>query len=137
LNHFRPAFTLIEILVSVLILSGSIVLVLKIHSQNHEQIVYLTERNKNVFEDSFFLGKNTLRYHKDEKNAYEMIQKEIKIDKYESRQILEKIKRHIFIPEPILLSADETENAPAATIDEIKLKGDYSSSYFRFNMNTF
>ena len=137
MKRLRHAFTLIEILVSVLILSVSIVMVLKIHSQNHEQVVYITERNKHVLEDSLFLGRQVYRYHKDEKSAYDLIQQDVRIDKYESRKILEKIERKIYIPEQIRLMEGEGDNGPAATVDEIKLKGEYSSAYFHFNIDTF
>jgi hypothetical protein len=138
LKRLRPAFTLIEILVSVLILSGSIVLVLKIHSQNHEQIIYITERNKHVLEDSLFLGQQAFRYHNMEKSAYDLISNETKIETRESRKILEKITRKIYIPEEIRLSTEEEETeGPAATVSEIMLKSDFSSSYYDFTINSF
>jgi len=134
----RPAFTLIEILISVLILSTSIVYILKIYGQNHEQIVYITQRNAHALEDSLFLGKDVLRYHKEEKSAYDLIEREIKVDNFESRKILKNIKRTIFIPEPITLSPEEEgDETPAAVINEIKLKGDYASTYFRFDLQSF
>lgn len=137
MKSLRQAFTLVEILVSVLILSGSIVMVLKIHSQNHKQVVYITERNKHVLEDSFFLDQSVLRYHKSEKNAYDIVFQEVRIDKYESRQLLKKVKRKIYIPEQIRLFADEGESTPSAVLDEIKLKEAYVSSYFHFTIQTF
>jgi prepilin-type N-terminal cleavage/methylation domain-containing protein len=137
LRTFRPAFTLIEILVSVLILSGTIVYVLQVHSQNHEQIVYISERNKHAMEDSLFLTPDVLRYHKSEKSAYDLLQDRMHVEKFESRKILKALKRHIFIPETITIAPEEEMEGPAAVIDEIKLKGTYSSSYFRFKINTF
>jgi len=138
LKPLRPGFTLIEILISVLILSTSIVYILKIYGQNHEQIVYITQRNAHALEDSLFLSKDVLRYHKEEKSAYDLIEREMKIDDFESRRILKNIKRTIFIPEPITLSPEEEgDESPAATVNEIKLKGDYASTYFRFNLQSF
>jgi prepilin-type N-terminal cleavage/methylation domain-containing protein len=133
----RPAFTLIEILVSVLILSGSIVFVLKIHSQNHEQIIYITERNKHVLEDSLFLGQQAFRYHNMEKSAYDLISNETRIESDESRKILEKISRRIYIPEPLRLTAKEESEGPAATVNGIMLKSDFSSSYYDFTIDRF
>ncbi len=138
MKSVRPAFTLIEILVSVLILSGAIVYVLKVHSQNHEQIVYVTERNRHALEDSLFLGKEVLRYHKSEKNAYDLLQNSgLKVDKFESRKILKALKRQITIPEPITLLPDEEAQGPAATVDQILIKDTYSSRYYRFKIQTF
>jgi len=132
----RPAFTLIEILISVLILSGTIVYALKIHSQNHEQIVYISERNKLSLQDSLFVAEDTLKYHKDTKTAYDIIEKYFKIDDLKSREILKKISRVYFIPEPIQLMA-EGEITPSAVVDEIKIKDKFSSFYFHFKINSF
>jgi hypothetical protein len=131
-----PAFTLIEVLISVLILSGTIVYALKIHSQNKEQIVYISERSKLSLEDSLFVADDTLKYHKDTKTAYDIIEKYFRIDKLKSRKILKNISREYFIPEPIQLIADESD-APAATVDEIKTKDKFSASYFHFKINSF
>ncbi|MCF6205628.1 MAG: prepilin-type N-terminal cleavage/methylation domain-containing protein [Sulfurovum sp.] len=136
MKTLRPAFTLIEILVSVLILSGAIVYVLKIHSQNHEQITYISERNKHALEDTLFLGKEVLRYHKSEKSAYDLLQNEIKVDDFKSRRILKALKRHIYIPEPIDLSPEEETQGPAAIVNEIKIKADYPATYFRFELRS-
>ena len=136
MKTLRPAFTLIEILVSVMILSGAIVYVLKVHSQNHEQIAYIVERNKHALEDSLFLTDKILRYHKSEKSAYDLLQDELKVDKFESRKILKEMKREIYIPQPINLLPDEETEGPAAIIREIKIKGVYSSSYFRFELQS-
>ena len=138
MKNIRPAFTLSEILISVLILSGAIVYVLKVHSQNYEQIVYISERNRHALEDSLFLGKEVLRYHQSEKNAYDLLQNSgFKVDKYESRKILKALKRQITIPEPIALMPDEEAQGPAATVDRILIKDTYSSRYFRFKIQTF
>jgi len=132
----RPAFTLIEILISVLILSGTIVYALKIHSQNHEQIVYISERNKLSLQDSLFVAEDALKYHKDTKTAYDIIEKHFKVDDRKSREILKKISREYFIPEQIQLMA-EGEITPSAVIDEIKIKDQFSSFYFHFKINSF
>ena len=133
---FRPAFTLIEVLISVLILSGTIVYALKIHSQNREQIIYISERSKLSLQDSLFVAEDTLRYHKDTKTAYDIVEKYFKVDDLKSRNILKKISREYFIPETIQLIADETET-PTAVVDEIKIKDQFSSSYFHFKINSF
>ena len=132
----RSAFTLIEVLISVLILSGTIVYALKIHSQNHEQIVYISERNKLSLQDSLFVAEDTLRYHKDTKTAYDIIEKHFKVDDLKSREILKKISREYFIPETIQLMA-EGEITPSAVVDEIKIKDKFSSFYFHFKINSF
>jgi len=140
MNTQRPAFTLIEILVSVLILSTSIVYILKIYEQNHEQAIYVSRRNTYALQDSLFLDIQTLNYHKDEKNAYDLLSNYFTVDKLKSRKILKNITRTIFIPEPERITADGESGmsgGPAAEIDEIKLKGTFSSSYFHFKIESF
>jgi len=135
-SNLNAAFTLIEVLVSVVILSGSIVYALRIHSQNHEQIVYISERAKLSLQDSLFLGEDTLSYHKDTKSAYDILQRYFRIDERKSRKILQEIEREYYIPESIKL-AEDAEGIPSATINEIKIKDKFSSSYFHFKINTF
>ncbi|MCB4742947.1 MAG: prepilin-type N-terminal cleavage/methylation domain-containing protein [Sulfurovum sp.] len=137
MKTLRSAFTLVEILISVMILSGAIVYVLKLHSQSREQIIYVSQHNKHTLEDSLFLSKNIFRYHKSKKSAYDLLPKSLKPRHFQSRDILKKLERNIYIPEPInLLSKEEeeTQNLSAAA-EEIKLKGNYSSYFFRFNMH--
>ena len=132
----QPAFTLIEVLVSVLIMSGAIVYTMKIHSNTHEEIVYISEKSKLALEDSLFLADDTFSYNKDKKSAYDIVQRYFKIDKFESRDILKNISREYTIPEPIELKADE-EGVPAAIVNEIKIKDNFSSAYFHFKLNSF
>ncbi len=131
----KPAFTLIEVLVSVLIISGSIVYALKIHSQNHEQILYISERSKLSLQDSLFLAEDVRAYNKDTKEAYDILSRYFRIDNFKSREILKQISRTYFIPEPIQLT-DEEEGQPSGTVEEIKIKDKYSSSYFHFKINS-
>lgn len=136
-KRMRPAFTIIEILISVLIISVSIIYVLKIHSGNREQIIYISERNKRSLSDSLFLDRTVLRYHKDKKNAYEMLQREVKIKELKSREILKKEEREIFIPEEIVIVPPPDVPGASAIVNEVKLKGEHSSSYWHFKITHF
>ncbi|NOR55747.1 MAG: hypothetical protein GQ531_06015 [Sulfurovum sp.] len=134
-KHLRPAFTIIEILVSVIILSYSIVYVLKIHSSNHEQIVYISERNKHTLSDSLYLSKNVLKYHKNKKSAYELVENDIKLKELESRNILKEDERSVFIPQAIIVTPPAELGGPSFVIQEVKLKGEHSSIYWHFELN--
>ncbi len=132
----RSAFTIIEILISVIIISVSIIFVLKLHSQNHEQIVYISERNKLSLQDSLFLTDDVIRYHKDRKEAYEVLEKHFKVKESKSRELLKKNARDFFIPEPInILPVDGY--GPTAIVDEIMLKDKHSSIYYHFKITGF
>ncbi len=134
-KHLRPAFTIIEILVSVIILSYSIVYVLKIHSSNHEQIVYISERNKHTLSDSLYLSTEVLKYHKDKKSAYDLLENDIKLKNLQSRNILKEDERSVFIPHPIVLTPPPELGGPSFVIQEVKLKGKHSAIYWHFELN--
>jgi hypothetical protein len=134
LKQLRPAFTIIEILVSVIILSLAIIPVLKVHTSNQEQIVYLSERNKRSLQDSLFLSSNILNHHQDNKTAYEILEKFFKIKEQESREILKKTSRDVFIPEEIRIIPLEEQGGPTAIVNEIMLKDKHSSIYYDFKL---
>ncbi|SFZ97354.1 hypothetical protein MNB_SV-5-283 [hydrothermal vent metagenome] len=127
------AFTLIEVLISVIILSGSIVYALQIHSQTREQIIYISERNKLSLQDSLFVSSDALSYDKDTKEAYDVIYRYFRVENLKSREILKNISRTYDIPEPLRLGNDEDE-LPGAVIDIIKIKDKYISTYYHFKI---
>jgi len=133
----RPAFTIIEILISVLIISFSIIYVLKIHTSNHEQIVYISERNKRALEDSLYLTKNILKHHQDTKSAYDLLERDFKIKNSKSRAILKENKRSIYIPEEIRIVPPPDIPGPTAVVNEVKIKGKHSSVYWHFEITSF
>ena len=133
----RAGFTILEILISVIIISFSIIYVLKIHTSNHEQIVYISERNKRALEDSLYLTKNILKHHQDKKSAYDILERQIRIKELDSRDILKKNERKIFIPEEIRIVPPPNTPGPTATVNEVKLKGKHSSIYWHFKITSF
>jgi len=137
LKQLRPAFTIIEILISVIIISLAIIPVLKIHTENHEQIVYISERNKRALQDSLYLSSNILQHHQDNKTAYEVLERLFKIKEQESREILKKSSRDVFIPEEIKIISLEEQSGPTAIVNEVMLKDKHSSNYYHFKLEGF
>ena len=137
MKPLRPAFTIIEILISVIILSLAIVPVLKVHTDNHEQIVYISERNKRALQDSLYLSTAILQQHKDTKTAYDILTGSFKINELKSREILKKSRREIYIPEAINISPLPEQGGPTAIVNEVMLKDKHSSSYYFFKLNAF
>jgi len=133
----RRGFTIIEVLISVLIISFGIISVLQIHSENENQIIYISKRNKLSLQDSIFLTSNIIDYHMDKKSAYDILSKFMRIKKDESREILKNSYRNIFIPEPIEIKPPPNEKGPVADINEIMLKDKYSSTYYQFKVKSF
>ena len=136
MKTLRPAFTLIEILISVVILSGAFLHVLKVHTANREHIIYLSERNKQSLQDSLYLSKNILRHHKDNKTAYEILERHFSIKEDESRQALKKSSRDIFIPKEIKIIPPPDTRGPTALVNEVKLKDKHSSYYWHFKIQS-
>lgn len=137
MKQLRPAFTIIEILISVIIITLAIIPVLKVHTDNHKQIVYISERNKRALQDSLFVSSNILQHHQDNKSAYEMLEKSFKIKERESRESLKKISRDVFIPEAINIVAAEEQGGPSATVNTIMIKDKHSSIYYSFTLGGF
>jgi hypothetical protein len=121
----------------VIIISLAIIPVLKVHTENHEQIVYISERNKRALQDSLYLGSNILQHHKDNKSAYDILERSFKINEQKSREILKKSSRDIFIPEEIKVISAEEQGGPAAIVNEVMLKDKHSSYYFHFRLEGF
>ena len=138
MSKLRSAFTIIEILVSIVIISFSILFVLRLHSDTREHIIYLSERNKQALQDSLFLTDNVLRYHKSTKSAYDIIERKMKVKEDESRQILKKYERSIYIPEEIRITPPPPpRRGPRALVNEVKLKDQHSSYYWHVDIQSF
>lgn len=136
-NILHPAFTIIELLVSVVIISFAILYVLQLYATNKQQIVYISERNKRSLEDSLYLTHNILKYHKDRKSADDILIKYFKIKEFDSREILKKNERSIYIPEEIRIIPPPDRPGPVAIVNEVKLKGKHSSIYWRVKITRF
>ena len=136
LKPSRPAFTLIEVIISVTIISIVVLSVIEISSRSSDSAVYLSKRNMISFQDSYFLSGNINRYDKDTKTAYDILSSTFKITEHESRKVLKNISRDITIPEPTNIPS-LGDMGPSAQIGKVILKDQYSSTYFRFGIDSF
>ena len=131
----RKAFTIMEILISVIIISIAILFVLKISTNNQEQILYILDRNNRALEDSLYIKKENILYHKENKTALEILEKSFKIKKDETKNLLKESNRSIFAPEPIEIEPPEDmKGAPTLYLQELLLKGRHSSKYYYFSL---
>ena len=126
----HQAFTIIEVLVSVILISIVALGAVKLRQESREMALYLSDRGKSELSNTLFLGKEAMRYHKEKKDAYTLISKSIKISDMTSREILKNTTRSIYISDPIKLSDDTLP----IKVNEILLKGDYSSRFIHFEM---
>ena len=123
----KRAFTIIEVIVSVIIISIVVLGLTKINRQNIDMADYVSSRNKSELSNTLFLTKEAYKYDKSEKDAYTLLQK-MGISKLETRQYLKKLKRKIYIDRDIKLK----KMVVPLNVQAIMLKSKYATKYYRF-----
>ena len=135
MNHIKKAFTLIEVIMSVIIVSIVVMGALQLQEQNSDMATYLMKRGNAELDNSLFLTQRVQRYDKSKKNAYDLLVDEFQIKDDKSRQLLKKIEKKINITEATPIPVGATEDSPPLFTfysNEILLKGKYPSRYFTF-----
>jgi len=131
----RQAFTLIEVIMSVIIVSIVVMGAMELQSKNRDMAIYITQRGNSELDNSLFLTQKAYRYDKDEKDAYEILRDEFNIRDDESKEVLKNIVKKINITEDkdIPISMEEG-GEPIFTFytNEILLKGKYPARYYNF-----
>ncbi len=131
----RRAFTLIEIIMSVIIVSIIVMGAMKLQDRNREMAIYIQQRGNSELDNSLFLTDKVYRYDKSEKDAYELVRDEFNIKDDISRELLKKITKKINITEDkdIPISIEEGSE-PIFTFytNEVLLKGKYPARYYNF-----
>jgi prepilin-type N-terminal cleavage/methylation domain-containing protein len=131
----KKAFTLIEVIMSVIIVSIVVMGAMELQNKNREMAIYIAQRGNSELDNSLFLTKNIYKYNKDEKDAYELLRDEFNIKDDNSREILKTITKKINITEDkdIPISIEEG-GEPIFTFytNEILLKGKYPARYYNF-----
>ena len=131
----KKAFTLIEVIMSVVIVSIVVMGALKLQGENSNMASYLMKRGNAELDNALFLTDRVLRYDKSKKNAYEVLVDEFQIKDDESRQLLKKIEKKINITDAEPIPVGATEDSPAIFTfysNEILLNAEYPSRYYTF-----
>jgi len=131
----KKAFTLIEVIMSVIIVSIVVMGALQLQEQNSDMATYLLKRGNAEFDNSLFLTEKIQRYTKDKKTAYDLLLDEFKIKEFDTRDLLKKIEKNIIITEAEAIPVGETEGSPPIFTffsNEILLKGQYPARYYTF-----
>ena len=131
----KKAFTLIEVMVSVIIVSIVVMGALRLHGQNTDMATYVMKRGSAELDNSLFLTERAERYDKSKKSAYDILVDEFSIKDDESRSVLKKIEKNINITEAVPIPVGETEDEPALFTfysNEVLLKGKYPARYYTF-----
>jgi prepilin-type N-terminal cleavage/methylation domain-containing protein len=134
MNKSDNAFTLIEVIMSVIIVSIVVMGALKLQGQNSDMATYLLKRGNSELDNSLFLTERVQRYSKDKKSAYDILADEFTIKEDESRVILKSIKKKINITDevPIEVGNPETNMKLTFYSNEILLKGNYPARYYTY-----
>ena len=115
-----------EIMVSVVLIAIVVLGIIKIQKENIFMAKYIAGRVQSELGNTLFLGKEVIRYNKDEKDAYTLLKKmSIRSDK--SKEILKKITRKIYVSDPLPI-----EKLPIPIeLRAVMLKSEYSARFYR------
>ena len=131
----KKAFTLIEVIMSVIIVSIVVMGAMKLQDKNRDMAIYISQRGNSELDNSLFLTKQAYRYDKDEKDAYELLRDRFNIKDSKSKEILKHIRKKINITEEKDIPITITEDGPPVFTfytNEILLKGKYPARYYNF-----
>lgn len=133
----RPAFTLIEVIMAVIIVVIVVTGAMEMQGKNQDMAFYISKRGSGELDNSLFLTQNAYRYDKDEKDAFELIRDEFEIKEMDSREALKKIVKKINITEEQEIPISLEENGPPLFMfysSETLLKGEYPARYYNFRL---
>lgn len=123
----RKGFTIIEIIISVVIIAIVTLTLAKINRQNTNMVDYVTNRNKHELTNTLFLSKEAFKYNKSERDAYTLLSK-MGIKNSKVREYLKKVKRKIYTQNSI----STNKMVVPVQLNAIMLKSQFSTRYYRF-----
>ncbi len=135
LNHSKRAFTLIEVIVAVVLVSIVVMGSMDLQSKTQDMARYIIERGKNELDNSLYLTSQAYRYDKDEKDAYALIRTEFDIKDEKSKKALKSILKKINITEDEEMPVKMKEGDPPIFTfytNEVLLKSKYPARYYNF-----
>ncbi len=130
----KQAFTLIEVIISVIIVSIVVMGAMQLQEKNSDMASYLLKRGDSELDNSLFLTKKVQRYSNDKKSSYDLLVDEFSIKDFDSRDILKKIEKKINITEALPIPVGVDGDTPQFVFysNEILLNGDYPARYYTF-----
>jgi len=127
-SKVQRGFTLIEILVSVVLISTVILGILKIRQHNSAIIEYLDRRVESELADSLFLERPFHESVSKLDNALKLLS-HLRVTNPKTRELLRQQHRYIQIGDPLLLTFD----LGVITLESILLRTRYIGRYYRLS----
>ena len=122
----RSAFTIIEIIISVIIIAMTTLTLAKISKQNSTMVDYVTNRLKNELSNTLFLHPDAFNYDKSRKDAYTILHSMgIRNDK--TKAYLKTLKRKIYTQEDIPIK----KMILPIRLNAIMLQSSFSTRFYR------
>jgi Tfp pilus assembly protein PilV len=132
LKYKRSAFTIIEVMVSVLLISIVILAIIKMQQQTKDMALYLSDRGKHELSNTLFLDKSISKYDKTTKDAYSVLDSQnFHINDDDTKKILKNISRKINISDDMNMGDEELIHTKLNTI---MLKAQYSARFIHFEL---
>lgn len=122
----RSGFTIIEIIISVVIIAMTTLTLAKMSKQNSTMVDYVTNRLKNELSNTLFLHPEAFNYDKSRKDAYTILHTMgIRNDK--TKSYLKRLKRKIYIQEDIPIK----KMIIPVRLNAIMLQSSFSTRFYR------
>ena len=122
----KKGFTIIEIIVSVVIIAFVTLTLAKINKQNTNMVNYVTTRLQNELSNTLFLHPEALKYDKTEKDAYTLLHS-MRIRNDKAKTYLKELKRKIYVDNDIPVG----KMIVPIHLNAIMLKSQFSTRYYR------
>lgn len=132
---YKKAFTLIEVIMSVMIVGMIVMGILQQQAHNTDMAEYILKRGSSELDNALFVTKGVQRYSRDTKTAYDLLVNEFSIRDLDSRDILRKIEKKINITDDLEIPISMEEGQAPLFIfytNEILLNGAYPARYYTF-----
>ena len=123
----KKAFTIIEIIVSTIIIAVVVLGLLKINKQNADMAEYISLRNKSELSNSLFLTKEAFKYDKSLKDAYTLLSK-MPIKNSKTKAYLKTIQKKIYIDKDI----PTDKMVVPIRLNALMIKSKFATRYYRF-----
>ena len=123
-----------EILVSVIIITVVAFSLLEIYSQNRSFAIYINNRPIISLTSTLFNFINLDKYHKSEKNVYDLIQQDFDIKNDEVRRYLKEVKRKIVVKDEKMVF-EESSLGIGIFSKGYRLKSSVDTTFFRLKVN--